>query len=71
MSLGHPMGPPLSRALGRGRSWVPDPASSADAQGRSVPFRQDIVKLVIRSTISVANNHPLVPPPLEMVNMDG
>ena len=65
------MGPPLSRALGRGQSWALDPTSSAGTQGRSVPFREDIVKSVIRSTVLVANGHPSVPPPLEMVNGDG
>ena len=33
-ALGHPMGPPLLRALGRGQNWVQHPASSAGAQGR-------------------------------------
>ena len=58
----------LSRALGKGKIWVPDPTSSAGAQGRSVPFREDIVKSTIRTTVSVANGHPSVLPPLEMIN---
>ena len=56
------------RALGRGQSQVLDLASSVGTQGRNVPFREDIVESVIRTSVSVANDHPLVPPPLEMVN---
>ena len=53
------MGPPsLSRALRRDQNWVPDPISSADAQGRNVPFREDIVEPVIRTTVSVAHSCP-------------
>ena len=66
--LGHPIRPPLWRTLGRGWSQVPDPASSAGNQDRNVPFREDIVESVIRTTVSVANGHPLVPPPFEMAN---
>ena len=32
------------------------------AYGRNVPFREDIIESVIRTTVSVANGHPLVPP---------
>ena len=46
------MGPlPLSRALRRGQNWVSGPAFSASAQGRNVPFREDIVELAIRTTV--------------------
>ena len=45
--------PPLLRALGRGQSQVPDPASSAGAQDRSVPFREDIAESVISGHHSV------------------
>ena len=45
-----------------------DPVSSVGAYGRNVPFREDIVGLVNRATVSVANSHPSVPSPLEIVN---
>ena len=65
------MGPlPLSRASGRGQNWVPDPASSTGAQGRNFPFREDRVESAIRTTVSVANGCPLVPPLLDMVDND-
>ena len=65
------MGPPhLSRAPERDQNWIPEPASSVGSQGRNIPFREDIVESPIRTTISVANDHPLVLPPLKMVNIN-
>ena len=52
--------PPPSRAPGRGGKWVLDYASSTGTQGRNVLFREDIVEVVIRTTVSVADFHPLV-----------
>ena len=54
--------PPLSRALGRGINLLADPASSAGAKSRNVPFRVDIVESVFRTTVSVANSHPSILP---------
>ena len=45
-----------------------DPVFSVGAYGRNAPFREDIVGLVNGTTVSVANGHPSVPSPLEMVN---
>ena len=45
-----------------------NPVFSVGAYGRNVPFREDIVELVNRTTVSVANSHPSVLPPLEMVS---
>ena len=50
LGRGHALGltigpPPLLTALGRGQNWAPDPASSAGAQGKDVPFREDIVEI--------------------------
>ena len=68
-ALGYVMGPPpLLRALERDQNWVPDPASSAGPQGRNVPFREDMVESVIRTIVSVANNHPSMLPSLETVD---
>ena len=65
------LGPfPLLRAPGRGQNQIPEVASSISSQGRNVLFREGIVKSAVRTTVSVANIHPLVPPPLEMVIVD-
>ena len=61
--------PPLLRAPGRGQNQMPEPASSTGSQGRNICFREAIVESVIRTTVLVANSHPLVLPPLEMVNV--
>ena len=62
--------PPLLRALKRGQSWILDPASSTGAQSGNVPFREDIVKSVIRTTVLASHSHPLISPSLEIVNGD-
>ena len=63
---GFTKGPPsLRRALGGGQNQILAPASSFGSQGRNIPFREDIVEPAVRTTVSVANNHPWVPPPLE------
>ena len=64
------MGPScLSRAPGRGGNWIQEPASSVGSQGRNIPFK-DIVRSAIRTTVLVANGHPSVLPPLEMVDVN-
>ena len=63
------MGPPsLLGALERCQNWILGPVSSAGTQSRNVPFSEDIVESVIRTTVAVANNCPSMLPPLETVN---
>ena len=61
--------PPFLRAQGRGWNQILEPASSIGSQGRSIPFREDVVESATRASFLVASNHPSVPPPLEMVNI--
>ena len=49
---------------------IPEPVSSICCQGKNIPFREDIVESAIRATVLVANSHPSVPHPLELVNVD-
>ena len=44
------------------------PVSSASTLSGNVPFREDMAKSVIRTTVAVANSCPLIPPPLERVD---
>ena len=60
----------LSQAPGRGQNCIPEPTSSIGSQGRNVPFKEDVVESTIRTSVSVANDHPLVPLPLETVDVN-
>ena len=44
------------------------PTPSIGSQGRNVPFREDVLESAIKTTVSVANCHPLVSPLLETVD---
>ena len=58
------LGPPiLKRAPGIGQNQIPEPASSIGSQGSNIPFREDVVKSAIWTTVSVTNGHPSVLPP--------
>ena len=60
--------PSLLRALERGQSQISAPTSSTVTQSGNVPFREDIVESVIRTTVVVSNSHPSILSPLEMVS---
>ena len=72
LGRGHTSGlvlgpPPSLRAPGRGQNLMLEPPPSTGSQGRNILFTEDIVESAIRTTVSVANCHPSVLPPLEMV----
>ena len=62
-AVGHALRPPsLLSAVERGQNWIPGHTSSVGAQSDNVPFMEDIVELVIRTTVALTNSCPLIPP---------